>query len=517
MKKRLFLGLLLAVLCVAALVACGEKKTYGISADIVQNGTIVPSKAEAEEGETITVTFAPEEGYIFKEGSLSVNGTKVSGNSFVMPKENVYLSGEFVLENYQGVYVYSEYVESRNAYIFEFIEVGENTLNAGVTLATYDDNFNYIIYENVPYTETNYVLSATVGGEEWTAYVGNGTLFQGANDYMRVDFVPLSGTYTEICEQNTSFVKRDYTFNNDGTVDVETFDGNNTTETTCEYRQYGSFLYLEMPDEGTFKNQIMYGILSETDGSFTFKHNQFYIYTYPEDTKHVITDVMLFYPAQADIALKENGAYILQESVNPFNGEDWDAPECYDFLSLANGALAFSRHNGNMHFFTEQAESVRYGNVLKVSYQFDEKPVSWTFHILDENTVVIRDTMNSLRKYVFTKNSTFEKGYGAAYGSSDSATYEVSYYEDGRFGVRHLDKQTNFAVSDSEYGTYQVYGDILVAKLSGGEVHIGKIEPQTAHPDNADFLFNYKLVSGIGLCEEGTSEPLWKEIKGWQE
>ena len=69
-----------------------------IIADTVVNGIIIPSKTEAQEGETITLTITPNQGYVLVDGSLKANGMPVENNQFVMPGEDVYITAEFSSE-----------------------------------------------------------------------------------------------------------------------------------------------------------------------------------------------------------------------------------------------------------------------------------------------------------------------------------------------------------------------------------------------------------------------------------
>lgn len=67
---------------------------YNVYTDsAVQNGKIEVSSVLAENGEIITVAAIPDEGYILK--SISVDGTVLSGNTFVMPANDVIVSAEF--------------------------------------------------------------------------------------------------------------------------------------------------------------------------------------------------------------------------------------------------------------------------------------------------------------------------------------------------------------------------------------------------------------------------------------
>ncbi len=101
MKKRFVLlsALMCLVCCLFGLAACGDTETDTFDVTVstaVEHGTLTPDKTKAAEGETVTVTATPENGYSFKENSLTVNGEAQQGLTFTMPAENVELSATFV-------------------------------------------------------------------------------------------------------------------------------------------------------------------------------------------------------------------------------------------------------------------------------------------------------------------------------------------------------------------------------------------------------------------------------------
>ena len=76
-----------------------ENGQYTIKYDGPKGGTVIPSKAKANAGETITLTIVPDSGKQMKAGTLTytiavTNGETVSitGTSFVMPENNVTIS-----------------------------------------------------------------------------------------------------------------------------------------------------------------------------------------------------------------------------------------------------------------------------------------------------------------------------------------------------------------------------------------------------------------------------------------
>ena len=119
-------------------------------------------------------------------------------------------------------------------------------------------------------------------------------------------------------------------------------------------------------------------------------------------------------------------------------------------------------------------------------------------------------TANQMQKFVFTENSTFEGGYGKSYSNSDSTTYTVDFYENVEYGTKYFDKQTNALAERRAYGTYRVYGDILVAEQNGGEVRVGRITKGA----ESDYLYQYKTIAWNAVCGREQNEPLWREVGG---
>lgn len=65
----------------------------------VENGTLtVASKAEIES--IVTINPVANEGCVYTENSITVNGAAIEGNTFVMPDEDVVLNAEFVRNDY---------------------------------------------------------------------------------------------------------------------------------------------------------------------------------------------------------------------------------------------------------------------------------------------------------------------------------------------------------------------------------------------------------------------------------
>ena len=69
--------------------------TYTVSvASGIQNGSVSTDVSEAPEGDTVTVTATPADGY--KLEAITVNGTPIEGNTFAMPAADVTVGATFV-------------------------------------------------------------------------------------------------------------------------------------------------------------------------------------------------------------------------------------------------------------------------------------------------------------------------------------------------------------------------------------------------------------------------------------
>jgi len=73
----------------------GQFIPYKITFNTFINGIITTDQLTAFPGETVQLTIVPNEGYKLKAKSLKMNNVVISGNSFVMPSENVTISASF--------------------------------------------------------------------------------------------------------------------------------------------------------------------------------------------------------------------------------------------------------------------------------------------------------------------------------------------------------------------------------------------------------------------------------------
>lgn len=80
-------------------VDAGAQQTYDISIEEMENGSITASKSTAAEGDTVTLTVNPADGYRLVENSLKANGTIVTAvdgvYTFIMPGEAVTVTAQF--------------------------------------------------------------------------------------------------------------------------------------------------------------------------------------------------------------------------------------------------------------------------------------------------------------------------------------------------------------------------------------------------------------------------------------
>ncbi len=78
----------------AVVSATFEKAAYTVTvAEGIAGGTVTVDKASANKGDTITVTATPDDGYALKE--ITVDGTAIEGNTFVMGAANAVVSATF--------------------------------------------------------------------------------------------------------------------------------------------------------------------------------------------------------------------------------------------------------------------------------------------------------------------------------------------------------------------------------------------------------------------------------------
>ena len=153
---------------------------YSVVVDDIQNGTLSVDKTSAIEGEIVTITATPTEGYIFLADKLTVNGQVITGNMFLMPESDVVISGLFVkaeqftssaLEVSIGDTTARWYATYDTSGIFITVKVRDSYVSYGGSNFGYDDNveFTFGLKSNVDGLDTNYTYNflATAGGKFW--------------------------------------------------------------------------------------------------------------------------------------------------------------------------------------------------------------------------------------------------------------------------------------------------------------------------------------------------------------
>ena len=70
--------------------------TYAVTVGQIEGGTVTVDKPLAAEGETVTVTATADATHVLVEGSLTVDGEAITGNTFTMPAHAVTVGATFL-------------------------------------------------------------------------------------------------------------------------------------------------------------------------------------------------------------------------------------------------------------------------------------------------------------------------------------------------------------------------------------------------------------------------------------
>lgn len=70
-------------------------RAYSVTIGEMSHGTVKVNGEAFAEGDTVTLSVEPEEGYQLKAGTLKANDTVIEGTEFVMPAEDVVVTAEF--------------------------------------------------------------------------------------------------------------------------------------------------------------------------------------------------------------------------------------------------------------------------------------------------------------------------------------------------------------------------------------------------------------------------------------
>lgn len=116
---------------------------YTVTIASLEGGTVSAAPAKARPGTVVTLTVTPEAGKQLRAGSLKYNGTAVTGNTFIMPEENVTVTAEF-----EDKPVVLEAIAVTTPPAKTTYTAGETLVLSGmVVTANYSNNTNNIITE----------------------------------------------------------------------------------------------------------------------------------------------------------------------------------------------------------------------------------------------------------------------------------------------------------------------------------------------------------------------------------
>ena len=111
-----------------------NRQLHNVNIDTaIKNGTVMANHKTAASGETVFLSVEANKGYKLVENSLKVNGTPVSGNSFIMPDKEVTITADFVRLAVSGISIKTQ--PNQTVY-----EVNDQLNLAGLVLeVTYED------------------------------------------------------------------------------------------------------------------------------------------------------------------------------------------------------------------------------------------------------------------------------------------------------------------------------------------------------------------------------------------
>ena len=196
---------------------------YTITTSSVENGSITVSNETAEEGDEITLTETPDDGYKFSGWNVyktddSETKVTVTGNAFTMPAYDVTVSATFVAKDYTS-YSYISGVETGNSADATAYSI-DSPIHAALS-ADNGDKTSALYVTGTGSATNNYVelslTKAAEGGEAIKAYVGaSAVLTDNSNTSFIIDFGTKDGEGTFTSLTTTTFgdiqaVYTDYT------------------------------------------------------------------------------------------------------------------------------------------------------------------------------------------------------------------------------------------------------------------------------------------------------------------
>jgi len=148
-----------------------NRQLHNVNIDTaIKNGTVTANHKTAASGETVFLSVEANKGYKLVENSLKVNGTPVSGNSFIMPDKEVTITADFVRLAVSGISIKTQ--PNQTVY-----EVNDQLNLAGLVLeVTYEDGSKSEVAEGF---DVSQVDMSTVGEKTITVtYQGKTAAFK---------------------------------------------------------------------------------------------------------------------------------------------------------------------------------------------------------------------------------------------------------------------------------------------------------------------------------------------------
>lgn len=184
MKKFLSIVLGLAFILFSSAMLFGCAKEYSISVDPqITNGQIALSKTKAKEGEEIVVTPTANSGYFLNLANFKANENVIIDYKFIMPKEDVVITAEFLLPGLTSLNITSNlqtFIETmENDYVNK-----PNTNNGEVEIITYDaETMDAVFYTSLYPVTANEEYTVTIGEKQienitQTISLGNNRFFE---------------------------------------------------------------------------------------------------------------------------------------------------------------------------------------------------------------------------------------------------------------------------------------------------------------------------------------------------
>jgi len=179
--------------------------TYAVTVESVTGGTLTVDKPLAAEGETVTVTATADGSHAFIDGSFTVDGVPIEGNTFVMPAHAVTVGATFLpatpieesaLSVSLGTTEARFYARYDTAGLFLTVKVMDDEVMTNGTNFGYDDNVEILIGRKTTLAtwETGYTHRFLMGacGKVLVQRAINANTYGGVND---VNIAPGSNLY----------------------------------------------------------------------------------------------------------------------------------------------------------------------------------------------------------------------------------------------------------------------------------------------------------------------------------